>query len=656
MSSDPEKPPTGSRLRSVACSALLVIVVLIAFGPLLKCEFTTWDDTLWVAGNPELHHPGLAALGRFWRDPFAGLYVPVTFTVWTGLARLSFWVAPNRDGLHPGVFHAANVAVHALCVLVVFALLRRVFGESRKAEESNSRTVGKSKSKGGARSHRPTVPSSHSLMVPSLLGALLFALHPVQVESVGWVCGLKDLLGGLFCLLAVHQFLGFAGSLGRDVPVSRVIRAGLLANLAYGLALLSKPSTVVTPLLALAVLMFAVSVRSDARPRRRQWYAVAGLLAGWLLLAVPIVYYGRKFQHLGPVFRPPLPIRPLLAGDAVSFYVYRLFWPARLAFDYGRLPKFVLAQSWRWLTGPLPYVAVVGLWLARRRAGWLFWAAGVFGVALLPVLGFLPFQFQQYSTTADHYLYVAMLGPALIVVWLIDRYGRRAVLLGAVLLVVLGIRTMLQTRVWHDSETLYEHALRVNPRSWVSHNNLGLLRKEAGRRDGALRHHKTAVALKPYYVEAHTNLGVLYREAGDNEAARRAFERALEIQPKDANALTNLGLIHADRGDNAAALACYELALKGEPDHVEARVNRGNVFYAQGDMAAAGREYERALSRIATHGPRRAQVLKNLGLVHYSQARYDAALRLWEEALAIMPDDGSIRKCVRAGQAKIRAR
>ncbi|MBN1674369.1 MAG: tetratricopeptide repeat protein [Kiritimatiellae bacterium] len=622
----------ASRRVEIAVAAAVVLATLATYAPLLTCEFTTWDDAHWLRENRDLIRPTAANIGAYWRNVFSGLYVPVSFTVWGGVARLSHAFHAQRGGaLDPRFFHGANLLFHALAVLAALAILRHVFGD-------------------------PWAASA---------GALVFALHPVQVESVGWACGLKDVLCGLFMLVAGWQFLRVyrllaapdGAARGRPLAFGAACLAGTAA---YGLALLSKPSAVVTPLFALALLVFSLCRTGDSGLRGlvrrlgagpRRWALV--LAAGWLLLAVPVVLYGRKAQYVAPLVKPPLWARPLIAGDAFSFYLFKLVWPARLAFDYGRLPSFVLKQAWLPLTGLLPYVLAGLLLLTPRRTGWLLAAMAVFAAALLPVLGFLSFQFQQYSTTADHYLYAAMLGPALAAAWLVARYGRPALAAAPALLLILGVRSFGQTRTWRDSMSLYSHALGVNPRSWVSCNNLGLLYSAQGRRAAAIESHRRAVELKPDYFDAHTNLGALYREQGRVEEALDHFRKALAVNGNDPEARTNLGLVYADQGRLQDALREYDKAIAAEPDHVEAHNNRGVALYTLGRIHEAIEAYRFAIARCPLPTPRLAQLHKNLGLAYYQQARYADALREWEQALAIAPQDPSIRNCVKAGREKL---
>ena len=253
----------------------------------------------------------------------------------------------------------------------------------------------------------------------------------------------------------------------------------------------------------------------------------------------------------------PIERRPLIAGDAITFYLGMLVWPAHLGVDYGRTPEAVMHQSWWAAARSLIPVALLVVLLALRRR-WPRLLAGylIFVAALLPILGLVPFDFQQYSTVADRYVYVGMLGVALAAAALIFRFDVPFVrILTAVILLALGARTWFQTRTWRDNNTLFSHALQINPRSWLAYTNLGVDQHNLSSAESLLRR---AIELNPRYAEARLDLGTVLAERGQLPQAIEQFEIVAAERPDMADAQANLGLACFKLGRIDDAITAYE--------------------------------------------------------------------------------------------------
>jgi tetratricopeptide (TPR) repeat protein len=504
--------------RTVLCVALIVLCVLATFGRVVRHEFLYWDDHLTLFQNPDLNPATLAGIAKYWAAEKWDLYIPVTYSLWGALAA----VARTPAGLNPAVFHAASVILHAASACLAFAVLRLLCRSDLAA----------------------------------CAGALLFALHPVQVEPVAWASGMKDVLCGALSLLAVWQYLLFAQTGRRSLFV--------MATLAYALATLAKPSAVTLALIAASLDYFLV--RHDARK--------LGPLVLWLALAVPIFLVTRDVQSAAGVYPSPPWMRPVIAWDALAWYLRHLLMPLKLAVDYGRAPQRVwppagASVAW-WVVAAL---VAAGACAARRRYPWLPAGLAVFAAALLPVLGFVRFAFQQYSTVADHYLYLAMLGPALILAFLLRGRGAVAFTLAGVAIVALAARSVTQAAHWRDTRTLFSHTLKVNPDSFAANNVLGFLARERGDNLLASVHFHNALVVNPDDPAANFNLARVLLERGDVGAALARFERALASRPHDPHMRNNYGvaLARATRWDEAAAQ--FETVLARFPDYADAQHN-----------------------------------------------------------------------------------
>lgn len=429
----------------------LVLAVLVVFGRTLTAGFLNWDDDFNIVMNGELLAGNVT---YFWTHAYYGLYIPLSYTVWAFLAGGS-----PTPAAFP--FHAANVALHALNAVLVYRLIRRFQRDAGVDPESET---------------------------PSWLAfgaALAFAWHPLQVESVAWVSGLRDLLGTALVLWALE-------------------RRGVAQVAGLGLAMLAKPSVVAIPLAWLAArVVGGLESPRDAGRRLARWAAVAVPLS----ILTKSLQPDAQFTHYVPAWY----LRPLVAFDAIGFYALKILWPFSLAVDYRRLPELVVNGTLPWLSlvaaGLLLGACVA---LARRPAGtrgrWVGAAliAGI--VTLLPFLGFVPFAYQALSTVADHYAYTALaaVGAAVMLLWRTGRIARAA---AALLLLSFGALSFQRAGAWSDNEAFFVNWIRDNPQSSKGYSGLAEVRFAQGRTDDTITLYREAIALDPLNPVPWANLG-----------------------------------------------------------------------------------------------------------------------------------------------------
>ncbi len=356
------------------------------------------------------------------------------------------------------------------------------------------------------------------------------------------------------------------------------------ATAAFALALLSKPSAVAVPVIGWLLLHFRPPDPDSGRRRgnrRARWRPPYGLLVGWLLLCAPIVMMAKFAERdipLGMIV--PLPARILVAADALGVYLLKLFVPLNLGIDYGRVPRLVLDNSWGYFTWLILLFIAAAALLGRRRRQWLA-ALGIFVAGAAPTLGLVPHGFQVFSTVADRFLYLAMLGPALALGWAVISFRRAAVIPTIVVLVgLLGFRSVAQRRYWRGSLELFGRALEVNEQSYLAHYNLARTLDDRGRPKEAARHYGKALAIKPDYGRAHNNLGAALVRQGRLREAIGRFAEALRLEPGNAGAYFNLYSAHnvlgvelAEKGELEEAIEHFSAALRLKPDYAEARRN-----------------------------------------------------------------------------------
>lgn len=520
-------------------AGVLLFTALI-FGRLGAADFTNWDDQTTIVDNPFLHTPLLRGLEQIWTRPQGHLYVPVTYCIWWITAAITGGASPS--GGH--WFHGLNILIHLWTVAIVFLILKLLVRRN----------------------------------LPAALGAVLFAIHPVQVEPVGWCSGTKDLLAGALGLSAI--FLLIRG-IGRD-HFHKFALLGAATGL-FAMALLAKPSAVIFPLLAMVLLIWL------RRPRRD-----FVLPAIWLVMDIPIVIVGRLAQPVGPLrFVVPFYARPMIAGQAICFYLQKLFYPWSLAPDYGQSPAYILTQPATFWMVCVTIVLVGIIYLWRRQLPALALAGIIFIIALLPVLGLASFDFQHYSTTADHYLYVAMLGPAIVAaMWSRTRTGQTVIIAAIFCLSILTIR---QCGFWNNSATLFTHNLRVNQRSGMSHVNLAIALADRGEWSGAYAQYRAALQLDFANPRAQFGVGQILAMAHQPNRALPHLQAAARLESESALTHYELAVLLAQMMRDDRAIDEYEKALTLNPGFVQAQVNLGTLFLARGDLEKAKSHYEAAL-------------------------------------------------------------
>jgi len=410
------------------------------------------------------------------------------------------------------------------------------------------------------------------------LGAALWALHPVQVESVAWISEMKNAESGLFFLLSIFFFVKGAGASTPKLHAADSWNYGLTLVFAI-LAMASKSSTVILP-----VVLCLCGWWMDGSWRRNLIKVVPIFLMSLVTAAVTI-----WTQWLNGAMDPQLarswPERLASAGDAIWFYLGKLAWPHPLLVVY---PRWQIDPS-QWLEY-LPLVVAITVlaifWINRdawSRAWFLTFA--YFLVALLPILGLVNNTFFRYSLVADHFQYLASMGPLALAGVGMTRladftFPNRRWLqssLGAGVLLILGSLSWQENWSYESEQTLWTHTLAKDPDCWVGHNNLGNILFHNGDIDAGMSHLRRALEIRPNYAEAHYNLGVLLEQKGQAAEAFSEFQTAVKINPNFPEAHNDLGVAFSQKGQRQEAIAQFEEALRLKPDFADAQDNLAKV-------------------------------------------------------------------------------
>jgi tetratricopeptide (TPR) repeat protein len=618
--------PSASRAGrpgAVALGALLFLAVVAVYLRTLSHGFI-WDDDLHVTINPRIVGP--QGLKEIWTTAAAN-YFPLVLT--------NFWLQHALWGLAPFGYHAVTIACHALCAV----LLWRVLVELR-------------------------VPGAW-------LGAALWALHPVQVESVAWISELKNTQSGIFFLLSILYYVRW---LDREETGASGRAAYALALICGLLAILSKPSTVMLPVaLALCAWWRRGSLRVRDLVALAPLFALSALASGWAIWEQRI-HSGAS----GAEWNQSLLERTAIAGKIIWFYLGKLLWPHPLSFIYRRWDPAVTALAL------LPFVMAVAcfglLWWRRRRWRPAFVAAVFFGALLFPVLGFFNVFFFRYSFVGDHFQYLASMGPLALLGAGLTLLPRRVLAVAAAaLLFACGGLSWRQSAIYHSSTTLWQATVEANPTAvmaWINLgdslsleqrypesiaayrealrrrpedadalNDLGCLLTLTGDVTGAIRELEHAIAVRPDLSAAHNNLGNAFHAAGRSADAIAQYREAIRLKPRYGEALGNLGAELAGAGRPGEAIPHLEAALQVMPNHQKTRDDLGRALQAQGAVLAAGGDWRGAAAhfeRAVAQLPDSKAAHAGLAVALVNSDRLEAAVPAFQAALRLDPNSAEL--------------
>jgi protein O-mannosyl-transferase len=560
----------------------LAVVVVIVFVRVPGADFVAYDDNIHVYANPFLNPLSWESLGKLWRQAYTGLYIPLAYTMFAGIslfARVPSMMSSvgQTVTLSPGPFHVASVAFHIvnalLCLLLAQSLTR-----SRPA---------------------------------ALLCSFVFAVHPLQVESVSWISELRGLSSAFFSLGALNAFVLSRRTSDLAAAASRTwLGASAVLSIC---AMLCKPSALAIPLVALAIdrLMLGTSWRKS----------VLTALTGVICL-LPLALITRWTQHIFPEGESLWWQRPFIAGDALGFYLFKTVVPTDLCVEYGRTPRAVMSQGWSYAVWMVPASLLVFSYVHRKRRPLTWLGSLMFVIFLLPTLGLLPFSFQAHSTVADRYAYLPMIGIGLVVADVALAIRMRVALHAAsAVLVGFAILAFQQTSNWADNSAFVRHTIEVNPEVAFAQVDLGGILLREGLVDDAIAHLSKGLELNPDSAVGQNNLGMALVRVGRAADAEPYYKKAVELNPLDFKAYENLGQSYllTDRPD--AAIASFQAALAIQPSEAKALNDLGVAFMRTGRIADGLNAFQQAV----VIEPNNAQYRRNVGYALMQQGRTDEA-------------------------------
>lgn len=575
----------------------IVVAAIVAFAhwPALRAEALSFDDGQYLANNPLVQRPSWSSARRFCREVLEpstvrGYYQPLAM-----ISLMLDYAAGGRiDNLRP--FHRTSLALHVANTVLVMGLLYALFG-------------------------RPWIAAGV---------ALLFGVHPMTVEPIPWVGERKTLLAAFFALLCLLAYVRYTRKRGW--------RPYVACTILYGLALLSKPTTIPLPVVLLLMDIWPLNRLS----RRGVLEKVPLLGIGCVFAVITVISQGRTAGVEMPGEHTSRTI-PLIVCHDILFYVCKTLWPTNLTSHYP-VPQPLTLSNPAVVTAVVASFALVVLlavswrWTKALMIGWL-----ICMIALLPTMGIIGF---TNVLTSDKYFYLPSAGYLLIVAWLLEGLagrpakGRTAWRPAAVGLGVVAVASLLTfgtrqyLREWQTSERLSSYMLDLAPNSPSLHLQCGDALRNKGEYGRSIPHYTKTIALAPDYEMAYNNRGIAYAAIGEYDRAIQDYCRAIELDPNHAMAHNNRGIAYAAIRKFDQAIEDYATAIAMKPGYAEAYHNRGNARAEMHDYAGAIRDYTRAIELK----PDFEQAHNNRGNAYKETKDYDLAIRDYNKAVELKPD------------------
>lgn len=595
---DQERRIGASRIRipvtDLWISLALLLTIFAAYSSVWHFGFVAFDDPAYVSNNLHLRD-GFTGRNLYW------LFLSFMPDNWFPVTRLSLTLDYQMFGLDAGWYHVENVLIHACAALLLFGFLRRATGTRW----------------------------------PAALVAFIFALHPLHVESVAWISERKDVLCALFWFATLWAWLRYTEK--------RSIGRYLAALGWFCLGLMAKPMIVTLPVLLVLLdlwpLRRAVSPGDLLRklPEKIPFAALSGAVM-WITMQA-------QQQAITNTGGPGVRVENTLIS--VAAYIADTFWPAHLWAAYAYPASL---PAWQAVATAIALLGIT-IFVLRRISDRPYLATGWFWflVTLAPVIGLVQVGGQA---RADRYMYVPMVGLSIMIVWGLADFvalrpatGRWAMGLGLAACVAMGVATWNQSQYWKDTNTLFQHAIEMDPRNYlawdylgrallesdtfpseaiscfrnsveirpdnpVTHNNLGVMLSREGKTQEALDEYHESLRLNPNLVVTHVNLAGELVQLREIQEAINQYEIALSLYPASVSAQISLGTLLANGGDLAEGLPHVEEAVRLEPDDKTAQLLLGQMLAATpGHISDAITHYNEAL-RL---DPRYAKAHRSLG-------------------------------------------
>jgi len=571
----------------VAICIGLAAVTFAAYEPMRHNGFVRYDDPVYITENPVIQ-AGIT------RQSLSQAFEPHYF-MWHPLTTLSHMLDCQLFGLKPFGHHFTNLLIHITIAVLLFWILTNITGS----------------------------------IWASAFVAAVFALHPLQVESVAWAAERKTVLSGLFWFLTMAVYIWYAKKPG----IGRYV----ILFLIYGLCIMTKPSVITLPLVLLLLDYWPLGRFDELKPilqLKRLFLEKIPLLGLSAVLGVMTIIAQKSGGIV--ITTELLSIDYRIGNMFVSYirYIGKLIWPSGLSVNYPMIHPDSLKLPATICLVVFVLITIICVYTGRRKkyaaTGWL-WFVGT----LVPMIGLVQ---SGSASIANRYMYISMLGLVMIIAWsardlIGDRPGRKilAAVLTGVMLLTLIFLTRQQVRYWQTSVTLFEYALKVTKDNVIAENNYGCFLLDEGRFDEAIEHLSNAVRIKPGYYDGRNNLGKAYLKQGKLNDAADCFRETIKLKQDSAEANYNLALVLSMQKKYDEAIKYYNRAIEFNPGYSNAHKKLGEALLAKGKTAEAVAHFHKALPASASKG----EIYANLGKAYLLTGNNEQAIENWTKAVEL---------------------
>jgi tetratricopeptide (TPR) repeat protein len=592
-------------------SIALAAATLVAYEPIRHNGFVNYDDDKYITSNPKVS-------GGITRDSLIWAFTKSHYYMWHPLTTLTNMLDCQFFGLNPLGHHFISLLFHVANAILFFLILTNLTGSTSS-------------------------PQAGSIW-PSAFVAAVFALHPLQVESVAWASERKTVVSGFFCFLTIAVYAWYTK---RPATGRYILLFGV-----YALCIMTKPVVVTLPLVLLLLdywplgrVKWGRHTESTPKEKGRQEVPVGRLIVEKIpLLALSIVLAVMTIvtqQSGGAVATlEALPLDYRIANIFLSYikYICKIIWPSRLAVFYPYLGANFKMDEVAFCTLLFVLITAISIYIGRRRkyaaVGWL-WFVGT----LVPVIGLVQ---SGSQAMADRYMYMPMVGLLIIIGWAVKeliayqpRWRYIPAVTSVVVLLSLVILTRMQVRHWQNSLTLFEHALKVTENNDLAESGYAFALADEGRLGEAELHLRKAVQMYPTYVDDRINLGFVFLQQGKFNEAIECLNKVIKDKPDSTKAYYFLAMALEREKKYDDAIKALASALKLTPNYPDARKMMGFLLLATGKLNEAIPYLNEALRTDA----RQVEIYRSLGLAYNQFSKYEQAIQNWTKAIELEPNN-----------------
>lgn len=594
---------------------LLALITLIIYWDIQSFEFLNYDDNEFIIENQHIRD-------GFSLDSIVYAFTDINSGIWHPITWLSHILDCQIFGLNPMGHHWNNIIFHLINTLLVFLILQRMTGA----------------------------------LYRSCFVAVLFAIHPLQIESVAWIAERKNVLSTFFYLLSILSYIHYIN----NQKIGRYLTVILL----FILGLMSKPMMVTMPFVLLLLDYWpldrfgACQENINGYSRKDNNKRLILEKVSFLIIAVIFSIISWQSQYLSGAMTDlkSIPLFARIELSLISYvkYLYKLIWPTDLAFFY---PYSGDVPLWQVLGASLIliFISIYSICCYKRKKyvlfGWLWFLGTIF-----PVIGLVHLGDQAM---ADRYMYIPCIGIFVIIVWeghsLITNLANPKILSVTVcsaIIIVLSLVSIDQLKTWKNNYSLYSHAIKVTNGNYVAHGNLGAVLLNSGRADEAIYHLEKALEIKPQHRKSHFDMGTALAAQKDFDGAKKHYHWVLERYPNDLETIYMLGRVCFDMGEYEKSMNYLSTYLKQNPNHIGALKYSGHISMKLENYQEAKRYYISAIEQK----PDVPKVLNNLGVIFYNEGDLNKAGYYFKLALKNKPDFKDAHLNLRNVQMKFRSK